>query len=475
MEKFDLNAVDRKDWLLKIHQSLEAFFGHTKSLPVATKRDFATIKAHANEFEFEKNHDAEVVLQTILEGLKNYAVHTPHPSYFGLFNPRANYISALADYITAVINPQLAAWSHAPYAAEIERKCIVEFGKKFGYQKENLDGTFCSGGAESNLTAIICALNHHFPDFSELGFEALRGRPIIYCSSESHHSILKAAKVTGLGTASVHAINVSDDLSMKTQDLAKAIKEDKAKGFVPFMIVGTAGTTGAGGMDDLEKIASIAHQEQLWFHVDAAYGGAIIVAGKYQHHLKGIEKSDSITLDLHKQFSLPMGTSIFLTSDTNILGKSFRVTTKYMPKKDIANEIIDPYVHSIQWSRRFMGLKIYLPLAIYGWQGFDEMLTHKIAMADLLRTQLKETGWQIKNQSPLAIVCFTHPDLANQDEKIVELQQAVVNSGKAWISVYPVHGKATLRACVTNYATTTKEINELVDLLTKLKKDLLNL
>jgi len=164
-----------------------------------------------------------------------------------------------------------------------------------------------------------------------------------------------------------------------------------------------------------------------------------------------------------------MGTSIFFTSDTNILGKSFRVTTKYMPKKDIANEIIDPYVHSVQWSRRFIGLKIYLPLAIYGWQGFDEMFTHKIEMANLLREQLKEAGWQIKNQSPLAIVCFTHPDMEKQNEKIVQLQQGVINSGKAWISVYPIHGEATLRACISNYATTSKEINELVDLLNQLK------
>ncbi|NNF21813.1 MAG: pyridoxal-dependent decarboxylase, partial [Saprospiraceae bacterium] len=355
-------------------------------------------------------------------------------------------------------------WSHAPFANETESFVIKAFGQKFGYTKSSIDGTFCAGGAELNETALICCLNQFIPSYGESGIRGIERNPLIYASSESHHSIVKAAKRSGLGSQSVRVVSVNDNLQMDTEQLRGQIRKDRKDGFLPMMIIGTAGTTGAGAIDNLDALSRIASEENMWFHVDAAYGGAAILSKKISGSLVGIEKSDSITLDLHKWFSVPMGTSIFLTSHKKILHKSFGVKTRYMPKDGDPDKVTDPYLHSGQWSRRFIGLKIYLPLAIHGWQGYSEIIDKQISVGEGLKELLLENNWEIVNNTPLPIICFRKKEDRSGNE-IVDLVQQVNDSGKAWLSVYPVKGKKTARICITNYDTGEKDIKDLIHLL----------
>lgn len=465
MKSFDLTSKERINITQEVFHALETFIAHTKDLQVSPRLKLKEIQQHAHQFTFSKAEDPQSVISAVIEGLKKYAVHTPHPKYFGLFNPRANFLSTLADYITAVFNPQLAAWSHAPYAVEIERFVINELGQKFGYAKDSIDGTFCTGGAESNLTALLCALNTHFPNFDTEGVRGIPKRPIIYCSGESHHSIAKAAKVTGLGVSSVVNIPVDATLKMDINQLKIQIETDIQAGHHPFMVVGTAGTTGAGAIDDLTRIADISQHYNLWFHVDAAYGGAIAISSTFRQWIQGIDKSDSITLDIHKWFSVPMGTSIFFTSKKQILHQTFGVSTKYMPKDGDKEKVIDPYIHSIQWSRRFNGLKLYLPLAVFGWAGYEKVIHHQIDLGNRLRSSLIKNGWTIQNDSYLPIVCFTHPELKGKEANIAKIVDKIIASGEAWLSVYPIKGKPTFRACITNFASTSADVEVLIQLL----------
>jgi len=468
----DFTEVQRADILQNVLRELETIYNDPRNELVVSKEfDQERVKTDANTFSFDRANDVEEVLCHAIAGIKENGVQITHPSYLGLFNPRPNFPSVMADIINSYLNPQLAAWSHAPFAVEIEQLVIKEFGKKFGYAESDIDGVFCVGGTESNLTAVLAAMQKHLPNVAEDGILNLKKQPIIYGSAESHHSMERAARTVGLGVNAVKKIPVNEDLTMNVEALREQVKKDIDDGLQPFMVVGTAGTTGAGAFDDLDKIAEVCKEFNLWFHADAAYGGGAIITD-LKHYLKGIEKSDSITLDLHKWFSVPMATSIFMSSNPKILSETFGLKTNYMPEDGDPNSVFDPYVNSLQWSRRFIGLKIYLPLAVFGWKGYSEMISHQIEMGIKLREMLKENGWVIANESELPIVCFTHPDIEEDATLVQKMLDEINTSGETWISSYPVNGILTLRAQIANYDTQIEDLKKFTNLLTKYKNEL---
>ncbi|MEZ4830346.1 MAG: aminotransferase class V-fold PLP-dependent enzyme [Bacteroidia bacterium] len=466
---FDLEDNERHEITDHLFRKLDQYYTHTHLLPVAPVLNQKEIRDAVRKFDFNEVKDRQESLDAIVEALEKYTVHISHPAYFGLFNPRANYAGILADLISAVFNIQMAAWSHAPFAAEAETWLVEQFGLKFGYAPESVDGVFCTGGAEANQTALLCALNHQIPDFGENGLAGMEKKPVIYCSAQSHHSLIKAARTAGVGASAVRAIGVLPDLRMDTAELESAIQADLSQGFLPVMVAGTAGTTGPGAIDDLPAIAAICRKYHLWFHVDAAYGGAVVLHPEYRHWIRGIEESHSITFDIHKWLSVPMSCSLFLTKETQILKKTFSIETGYMPRDARGLEITDPFTHSIQWSRRFIGFKLFLSLVFYGWKGYADTIEYQVKMGDLLKEKLVRAGWKINNHSRLPIVCFTDKNHENDANFAPAICNYVVKSGKAWISVFPIDTRPALRACITNYATTEKEIDELILLLAEAK------
>jgi len=464
MTNFDLTPEQREAVWKILLQSLEKFYTHTTDYRVAPALDIADIK-NAVAGDFDQPLEIQQAVEQILQGMEQYTVHTPHPNYYGLFNPRANFPSILADTIIAYFNPQLAAWSHAPFAAEIEQKLLLEFGKKMGYAEEECDGVFTTGGAEANLTAVLAALNHHFPDYANNGLRTLPRQPIIYCSHESHHSIVKAARIAGLGLNAVREIPVTPQLQLSIPELTAAIEKDKTQGNYPLMIVATMGTTGAGSIDPIVEITAVARQHRAWLHADAAYGGAVALSGRYRHLLKGIAAADSITFDAHKWLSVTMSCSLFLTRHKEILNKTFRVTADYMPKEAGSLHITDPFTHSIQWSRRFIGLKLYLSLLVFGWKGYEEAIDHSIDIGQQLKVKLTAAGWKIFNHTTLPVICFGKETYAQDPNEAMEESQQILQDGKVWVSVYKIGSVNTLRACITNYATTEDNLNTLMDAL----------
>lgn len=469
MANLDLDSQTQKQFLAATLKRAQRFYENGKELKVASQADQRTVRHYVEQFDFTQGLPPEEAIRAVADGLEQFAVHTPHPRYFGLYNPRANFASIMADIMTAFYNPQIAAWSHAPFAAEVEAHLIREFGTRFGYPSHKSDGVFAGGGAEANLTALLCALHHHFPAIGESGIMDLPRRPVLYCSVEAHHSIVKAAKSIGLGASAVKDIPADDQQRMQPAKLRQRIQTDVDAGLQPFMVTGTAGTTGSGAIDPLPEIAAICRENRLWFHVDAAYGGAVALHKQYRQWIGGIELSDSITFDVHKWMSVPMAASMFLTSHPDILQKTFAISTDYMPKDAEDQPIVDPYVHSIQWSRRFIGLKLYLSLLIYGWEGYQDAITQQVAIGNYLRKKLVDSGWQVKNNSRLPVICFDHPTLQN-DQKVRGLCDIIVKEGSVWISTYPINGRLTLRACITNYATTEADVDLLVETLERMRR-----
>jgi glutamate/tyrosine decarboxylase-like PLP-dependent enzyme len=252
---------------------------------------------------------------------------------------------------------------------------------------------------------------------------------------------------------------------MDVEAVAAQIKQDRREGDAPFLLVATAGTTSAGVVDPLARLAQIAKREKLWFHVDAAWGGAAALVPELRWVLDGIERADSITFDAHKWLSVPMGAGIFLTRHPTILDRTFRTDTDYMPREAAGMEVVDPYAHSMQWSRRFIGLKVFLSLLVAGWDGYAAAIRHQTAMGDRLRERLRASSWVVINETPLPVVCIVDgTQLGGHMTMYLEtFVRQIVSAGKAWISTTRLgNGLVVLRACITNYRTGPEDVDALV-------------
>jgi glutamate/tyrosine decarboxylase-like PLP-dependent enzyme len=205
-------------------------------------------------------------------------------------------------------------------------------------------------------------------------------------------------------------------------------------------------------------VADVAAAQGLWLHADAAWGGAAALVPELRGALAGIERADSVTLDAHKWLSVPMAAGMFLTRRRDALPRAFAISAAYVPPNE-AGDTVDPYAHSMQWSRRFIGLKLFLSLAVAGWEGYAAALRHQTAMGDLLRAELVRGGWRVINETPLPVVCFEDTTGADADAVV----RAVVASGDAWVSSTRVGaGRPALRACVTSYRTGPEDVRTLV-------------
>jgi glutamate/tyrosine decarboxylase-like PLP-dependent enzyme len=457
-----LEPVDRAALWSRLIQKIEEYVSGVDDLRVAPTLDPDELRRMLEPYTFEQPQDPLLAMDFVVRGSWQHQVHSSHIHYYGLFNPQPATMSIAADALVAAFNPQLAGWSHSPFAVEVEQHLVRAFGERFGYNSEVCDGTLTSGGAEANHSGVLCALTHHFPPFSRGGVRGLDAQPVFYVSDQSHHSLLKAARMCGLGTDAVHVTTLDADGRMDVDALATQIHTDRRQGFAPFMVAGTAGTTSAGIVDPLPALAELCARENLWFHVDAAWGGAAVMVPELRGVLSGIERADSITFDAHKWLSVPMGAGIFLTRHRDILHRTFRIATGYMPREAEGMEITDPYTHSMQWTRRFIGLKVLLTLAVAGWDGYALAIRQQTAMGDLLRRFLRESGWEVVNRTELPVVCFRdlqHNPPADADA----IARRIVASGKAWLSTIPFKGGLpVLRACVTNYRTGPDEIRRLV-------------
>jgi glutamate/tyrosine decarboxylase-like PLP-dependent enzyme len=450
--------------------------GEARVAPGLSIEGVEQIREALAPFDFERPVPALEALDFAVQGLWKWQVHTPHPRYFGLFNPAPTTMSIAADAVVAAFNPQLAAWSHSPLAAEIEQHLVRALAGRFGFDPARAEGTFTSGGAEANHTALSTAITRAFPEVGRRGLLALRSQPVLYVSPQAHHSFLKAARLSGLGTEAVREVRVDSRLRMIPEDLRTYIREDREAGCSPFLVVATAGSTSAGVVDPILDLAQVADEEGgLWLHVDAAWGGAAALVPELRPVLEGTARASSVTFDAHKWLSVPMGAGLYVTRHAGILERTFRVAAGYMPREGASLPVADPYAHSMQWSRRFIGLKVFLSLAVAGWEGYEEAIRHQTAMGDLLRERLREEGWTVVNDTPLPVVCFVSSDPEGKGRSAVFLEGVaarVVASGAAWISTV-VLGEAgpALRACITNYRTGPEDLDALVAALGRARSE----
>ena len=415
-------------------------------------------RARVSTYDFVDPQPLPATVTWLVEQLAQGLVQVTHPRYFGLFNPAPSFPAELAERIVSAFNPQLATSTTSPAAIEIERHLICSFAARAGLPPE-ATGHFATGGSEANFTALICALTRANPAFVERGISAFGGHPTFYVSEDAHLAWLKIAVQCGLGHAGVRLVPTDDEGCMDAAALIALIETDKHLGLVPVMIAATAGTTGAGMIDPLHACADIARENHLWFHVDAAWGGAVLVSDKMKGLLVGLERCDSVTIDAHKWLATTMACSLFMTRDPLVLKRAFFVDSYFMPPSDQA---ADPHIATVQWSRRFLGLRLFLALATVGWQGYGNHVERAVELADLLNRRLVARGWDVPNKSRLAVVCAIPP---KGFPPVRDIARAVVASGRAWISSSRFKGRDVLRICLANGRTMPNDVLALVELL----------
>lgn len=437
---------------------------------IVPTRSYEEIARAVDALDFGAARDPQSVIDDVAALLEEGTVHTDHPRYFGLFNPAAATLAVIGDALASGFNSQLATRDHAPFPVAVEDRLVAELGAKFGWDRASCTGAFTSGGGEANATALQCALARAFPDLGERGMRSLAGDPRVYVSAEGHATIGRAARLAGLGANSVRVVPADGTQRMKTTALRETIARDRAEGGLPFLVVATAGTTSTGAIDPLAEVATIAERERCWFHVDAAWGGLAALVPELRASIDGIERADSITFDAHKIMSAPMGTGTFLTRHDDVLERVFADRTGYMPRKAARN----PYSRSMQWSRRFLGARVLLPLAAVGWDGYAESLRRQVTLANRLRAALEGDGWQVVSDTPLPIVCFTDDASGKKGAagRLEAIARATIAAGSGWISVPRLaSGQRVLRACVNNHRTEEHDIDRLVATLARARAE----
>ncbi len=467
----DLDPSGRRNVWARVTQAVEQFTEDLDTLPVAPSSSPDEVRAALSSVDFAAPMAPEEALDLVVSGLRTHQVHTGHPNYFGLFNPAVSTMSVAADTLVAAFNPQLAAWKHAPFAVEAEELVTREIGIRLGYDRDAAAGSFTSGGAEANHTALLMAMTRAFPEFVEHGVRALPGQPTIYASSESHHSFVKAARFSGLGDRAVRHVPVDETYRLDPKALEAQITPDRKNGEYPFLIVATLGTTGAGILDPVGAIASVGARNSMWVHADAAWAGAAALLPEMREHFEGLERSDSITFDAHKWLSVPMAAGMFLTKHRDLMERAFAVDAGYMPVDD-NQRVVEPHRVSIQWTHRFIGLKLFLSLLVAGWDGYETMIRNMIQLGRVLDRRLGEQGWNVVNQTPLPVSCFQdgRSSEGTSSDHMRAIVAGVEASGLAWISFMNLGGSyPAARACITNFRNSEGSIERLLEVLEQVR------
>ncbi len=462
---FDLDYSTRGRLAHKLIDKINDYFGSLGGRPVqlpAEERLFPYISKQVPE----EGEDPEIVFAEIFRELCDRGFHITSANYLGLMNPTPTFVSVLAEMVVAAMNPQLASVERSGSASLIEKQTVDWIGQLLGWEQP-FGGAFTTGGSEANAGALNLALVRCHPDVIDHGLRSMSGQGTFYASHESHHSLDKAAGALGLGRQALRRINTTARLQMDLRQLEESICSDIEAGNVPFCVVGTAGTTNTGAIDDLEGVAEIARKYGIWFHVDGAYGAAVIFSNRHKASVRGIELADSVAIDPHKWLAMPFSAGVMLTRYPSLLRKSFSVAAPYL--RESQNAIEDQYQTSSQWSRRMNSLKLWATLRVHGRRSYEQVIDRQIGLAADMARWIQDSGlFELCAPQMLSAVAF-RVKLAGTEKEIATANRAVVDdvnrSGERWISITTVTGRSAIRTMVISYLTTEHHLKGLQDAL----------
>src|SRR5229473_3958225 len=403
-----------------------------------------------------------------------HAMQVPSPRYYGQFNPTPLPIGVWADTLSSMLNQNAGAWRNGPTSAMIEARVLHWLCELLGYGPNSF-GTLASGGSEANLIALKCARDRVETNIKNLGLRATPLELVIYGSEQCHYSIEKSADIIGLGRGSMRKIQTDERFHIRLDTLREMIRRDRSAGLHPCCIVGVAGATSTGVIDPLEELASIARENNCWFHADAAYGGALAFSEKHKDKLRGIALADSITFDPHKWMFVPFACGAALVRDGGrVLRDSFDITPEYLSEdRGGADVEFDFFRYGQMGTRRFNALKLWMAFKFMGRRGYAETVERHIELTHYLADRLDGLpDFERVGETETAVCCFRFLPASvralpveAQDHVQQRLQQRIEKSGKAFFPSTILHGRRALRVNINSYLTERRHIDDLIELL----------
>jgi glutamate/tyrosine decarboxylase-like PLP-dependent enzyme len=434
----------------------------------------------------EKGRDSAAVFSELTKLMCSNAVSTSHPGFFGYIMGSSMPIAALADLISSTINPPVTSFTTSPLAVGLESETIKWMSQFIGYSS-SAGGLFLSGGSAANFSSLYTALSNYKDfNFKSNGVTSDAGALLrVYCSEESHSSIVSSAQMCGLGRKAVVHIPVDEQGRINFTVLKQRIVEDISKGLKPFFVVGTAGTTSIGAVDPLNEIGLFCQDEGLWFHVDGAYGGVSVISDYAPRALEGMKHADSVTIDPHKWLYMPADIGCLLVKDPTALFSAFHQGADYYDPEGVAGALGGDVRHCFrnlgtQVTRAFRALKIRTALQIIGQDGYKRLINKNIKLAEALHhfahchpklevlscqlsiTVFRYNPWQWDNSIP--------------EEKISQINREILKRLQSCSIAFPSHleknGKYWLRVCIVNHLSTENELKLLVNTVTKFGQEI---
>lgn len=404
-------------------------------------------------------------LDEFVERVLPNSMGTPHPLYLGLVNCSPLPMAPLADLLVSGLNNNGGARHQSPAASAAEDEVIRAFARLV-YRSADVSGQIVPGGTYANLHGILLARTRHFPRWRSHGPQTVDGAPLLYTSEAAHFSVTRAAQVAGIGEAHVISIPCSGRGAMDGDALARRLARDRRDGHSPFCVVATVGTTGTGAIDPLADLVDLCREHGLWLHVDACYGGGALLLEELRLRLASIQAADSVAVDPHKWFFLPIVAGLVLTPHADVEHDMFgAIDASYVPR----SLHVDPLRRGLSTSRRSSGLTVWMTLRAHGWRVIRDAVRRNIELTRLLERLLADRGFSVLPDGELSIACARWAPEGLQSPSVDGLQQAiaeeVVASGKAWFATVRHQNATWLRFNMVNLHTTERHIRALADLL----------
>ena len=397
----------------------------------------------------ENGTDPAPLLDLLFERVIPRSFNTAGPGYLAYIPGGGLPHTAVADLIADTTNRYIGVFAAAPGLSQIEGNVVRWFCDIVGYP-DGAGGFLTSGGSLSNFSAVVTARRERLPE------DFLSGTA--YVSDQTHHSVQKAAMLAGVPPGNVREIASDERFRIRVDELRKRIAADREAGLSPFLVVGNAGTTNTGAVDDLDALADVARDEKLWFHVDGAYGGFFALTERGKRCLAGMERADSIALDPHKTLFLPYGNGSLLVRDARALKRAHELWAEYLPEMQQDEELPDFHLLSPELSRPWRGLRAWLPIKMHGIEPFRRNLDEKLDLAEWATEELRRIpGIEILAEPQLSIVAFRLAPEGMGAEALNELNRDLMNRINGRKRVYMtgtmLGDRFAIRICVVSFRT----------------------